>query len=156
MLPDRLQYFFNDFWNFENFVKNWTRSAPNYYQNATKDTRKIWEHPGNILFVSICGWFFDFFRKMYVLGTMFPKQSFSQGGVLTLPLWFLYSTITSNAPDDPTHPASCRQSVSLASSLFKTVDLPLHRDIFVYSYPCLAGVPGPCTPRQNMHLKRKQ
>ena len=31
----------------------WTRRPPNYYQNASKNTRKLWEHPGKILFVSI-------------------------------------------------------------------------------------------------------
>ena len=25
MIPDRLQYFLNDFWNFEHFVKIWTQ-----------------------------------------------------------------------------------------------------------------------------------
>jgi hypothetical protein len=35
-----LGYFLDDSGNFENFVKIWTRSPPNYYQNASKNTRK--------------------------------------------------------------------------------------------------------------------
>ena len=46
MIPDRLQYILDDFWNFEKFVKIWTRRPPTYYQNAPKHTRKLWEHPG--------------------------------------------------------------------------------------------------------------
>ena len=44
--PDLLQYFLDDFWNFEHVVKIWTRIPPNYYQNASKNTRQLWEHPG--------------------------------------------------------------------------------------------------------------
>ena len=36
-------YFLDDSGNFENFVKIWTRRPPNYYQNASKNTRKIME-----------------------------------------------------------------------------------------------------------------
>ena len=42
MIPDRLQVFLNDFGNFENLVKIWTRGPPNYYQTASKNTRNIW------------------------------------------------------------------------------------------------------------------
>ena len=38
--PVILQYFFDDFGNFENLVKIWTRRPPNYYQNSSKNTRK--------------------------------------------------------------------------------------------------------------------
>ena len=38
MIPDRLQYL-NEFWNFENFAKIWTRRPPNYHQNTFKHTR---------------------------------------------------------------------------------------------------------------------
>ena len=41
-----MQYFLTDFGNFENLVKLWTRELPNYYQNASNATRKIWKHPG--------------------------------------------------------------------------------------------------------------
>ena len=44
MIPDRLQYFLDDFWNCENLVKIWTLGARIYYQNASKHIRKIWEH----------------------------------------------------------------------------------------------------------------
>ena len=37
-----------------------------------------------------------------------------------------------------------------------TVPAAVTGDISFYPYPCLAGVPGPCAPRQNMHLKRKR
>ena len=47
------QYFLDDFGNFGNLVKIWTRRHPNYYQNAWKRTRKICNHPGNMLFMSI-------------------------------------------------------------------------------------------------------
>ena len=43
MIPDRLQYFLDDFWNFENFVNIWTRNPPNYYQHALNNTRKVWK-----------------------------------------------------------------------------------------------------------------
>ena len=38
--PRTLQYFLDDFGNFEKFVKIWTRIPPNYYQHASKKTRK--------------------------------------------------------------------------------------------------------------------
>ena len=40
MIPDRFQYFLDDFWNFENVVKIWTRKPPNNYQQGFKNTRK--------------------------------------------------------------------------------------------------------------------
>ena len=43
-----LQYFLDDFWNFVNLVKIWTRRPTNYYQITPKYTRKIWEHPWKI------------------------------------------------------------------------------------------------------------
>ena len=63
--PDLLQYFLDGFGNFENVVKIWTRGPPIYYPNVSKNTRKLWNHPGKILFVSI--WdspFFENFRKL--------------------------------------------------------------------------------------------
>ena len=45
MIPDRLQYFWNDLWNFENIDLVWNRRPPNYYKNASKQTRKMWTHP---------------------------------------------------------------------------------------------------------------
>ena len=45
MIPDGFQYFFDDFWNFQNFVKIWTRNPPNYCQFTLKNTRKILDHP---------------------------------------------------------------------------------------------------------------
>ena len=54
MIPDRLGYFLDDFGNFENLVKIWTRRPLNYYQNIPKHIRKIWNHPGEILSLSIC------------------------------------------------------------------------------------------------------
>ena len=72
MIPDRFHYFLDDFWNFENLGNIWTRSPPNYYQNASTNTRKIWEHPGNILSVQIWDSFvFGKFSKMYVIENMF-------------------------------------------------------------------------------------
>ena len=47
-IPDRFHYFLDDFWNFQNFVKIWTRNPPNYCQFTLKNTRKIWEHPWKI------------------------------------------------------------------------------------------------------------
>ena len=40
MIPDRFRYFLDDFWNSEHLVKIWTRRPPNYYQNASQNTRK--------------------------------------------------------------------------------------------------------------------
>ena len=65
-------YFLDDSGNFENFVKIWSRNPPNYYQNASKNTRKLWNHLGKILFLSI--WDsqnFENVRNLYVLGTSF-------------------------------------------------------------------------------------
>ena len=36
MIPDRFQYFLDDFCNFENLVKIWTRRPPNYHKNILK------------------------------------------------------------------------------------------------------------------------
>ena len=52
MIPDRLQYFLDDFWNFENFIKIWTVYLLTITKNASKNTRtygRILEnvsHPG--------------------------------------------------------------------------------------------------------------
>ena len=47
-------YFLDDSGNFENFVKIWTRRPPNYYQNASKNTRKIMESSWkNIIYVNL-------------------------------------------------------------------------------------------------------
>ena len=45
MIPDRLGYILNDFGNFQNLIKIWTRRPPNYYQNAST----IQDNLGNIL-----------------------------------------------------------------------------------------------------------
>ena len=45
MIPDRLQYFLDDFWNFENF----TESGPMDPVFITKLLQKIYEKDGNIL-----------------------------------------------------------------------------------------------------------
>ena len=47
MFPDQSQYFLDNLWDFETFVNIWTRRRPNYYQNTSNNTRKIWEHTGN-------------------------------------------------------------------------------------------------------------
>ena len=51
--PDLLQYFLNDFGNFESFVKIWTRGPPNYYQNASANTRNYGSILENIMFVNL-------------------------------------------------------------------------------------------------------
>ena len=51
--PDLVQYFLDDLGNFENLVKILTRNPPNCYQRALQNTRKIWNHLGKILFMSI-------------------------------------------------------------------------------------------------------
>ena len=53
MIPDRLQFFLNDFWNFEKLVKICARGPPNYYQNAFNNARNMgtsWKH---IIFVNL-------------------------------------------------------------------------------------------------------
>ena len=55
-----MQYFLDDFWNFEHFVNIWTRRPPNYYQNASNNTRNIWKHPG-IYYLCEYGIHFVFF-----------------------------------------------------------------------------------------------
>ena len=49
MIPDILQYFLDDFWNFQNFQQIWTRGPRIYHQNGHKNIRKLWEHLGKIL-----------------------------------------------------------------------------------------------------------
>ena len=44
-----MQYFLDDFGNFEHFVKIWTRGPPNYYQKCFKHMGKIMESSFNIL-----------------------------------------------------------------------------------------------------------
>ena len=47
-------YFLDDSGNFENFVKIWPPTPPNYYQNASKNTRKIMESSWkNIIYVNL-------------------------------------------------------------------------------------------------------
>ena len=48
------QYFLDDSGNFDFFVKIWTRSPPDYYQNASNNTRKIMESScTNIIYVNL-------------------------------------------------------------------------------------------------------
>ena len=53
MIHDRLQYFLDDFWNFEHFVKIWTRRPSNYYQNASTSTQKYGDIKEHIIFVNL-------------------------------------------------------------------------------------------------------
>ena len=53
MVPDRLQYFLDDYWNFDNFVKILTRRPPNYYPNAFTNARKYGNILDNITFVNM-------------------------------------------------------------------------------------------------------
>ena len=54
MIPDRFQYFLDDFGNFENSVKIWTRRPPNCYQNVSKNTRTIMDPSWkNIMYVNM-------------------------------------------------------------------------------------------------------
>ena len=39
MILDRLQYFYDDFWNFEHLAKVWTCRPPNSYQYASTNTK---------------------------------------------------------------------------------------------------------------------
>ena len=59
MIPDRLQYCLDDFWNFENFTKSWpywAKSGPVdpvfvafiIQKILQKMLESIWEHPGNL------------------------------------------------------------------------------------------------------------
>ena len=52
-VPGHFAIFKKKIGNFEHLVKIWTRGPPNYYQNASTNTRKIWSHLGQILFMSI-------------------------------------------------------------------------------------------------------
>ena len=66
-----MQYFLNEFGNFDNFVKIWTRRPPNYYQNALTNTRKYGIIQGKYYLCQYGTHFFENVRRMYVLGTMF-------------------------------------------------------------------------------------
>ena len=71
MIPDRFQYVLDNFWNFENLVKFWTRRPPNYYQKCFNE--KIWEYAGKRLSLEI--WeSTNVLSKKYVLGTKLRKQ----------------------------------------------------------------------------------
>ena len=52
MIPDRLGYFSDDFWNFGYLVKIWTRGPPNHYQTCFQKKRNM-ESSRTILFLSI-------------------------------------------------------------------------------------------------------
>ena len=52
MIPDLLQYFLDDFWNFQKSHQIWTRGPRIYHQNTPKNKGKygnIFEH---IMFVN--------------------------------------------------------------------------------------------------------
>ena len=51
--PDILQYFLDDFGNFEIFVKIWTRSPPNYLQITLKLQEKYWNIIGKYGFENL-------------------------------------------------------------------------------------------------------
>ena len=67
MIPDRLHYVLDDFWNFE-ILSKYERSPPDYDQHALKHTRKVmgtsWKH---IIFVNMGLKKFDLFENMYDL-----------------------------------------------------------------------------------------
>ena len=45
MIPDRLQYFFEHFWNDQKRDQILPLGPRIYHQNTTTNTGKIWEHP---------------------------------------------------------------------------------------------------------------
>ena len=63
-----MQYFLDDFGNFENLVKIWTRRPPNYYQNASTNTKKCGDILEHIIFVNLGTnkFVFWFFWRSYV------------------------------------------------------------------------------------------
>ena len=58
MIPDRLQYFLEDFWNDKKCDQIWTLGPRIYHQNTSKNTRQIWKHPWAIYSYLII-WNFD-------------------------------------------------------------------------------------------------
>ena len=70
-VPGPFAIFLDNSGNFENLVKIWTRGPPNYYQNASNNTRKY----GIILEKYYCCQSGtsknENFRNLYVLGTSF-------------------------------------------------------------------------------------
>ena len=50
MIPDRLQYFLDDFWNDKKCDQIWTLGPRTYHQHTSKNTRTIWERPWQNLF----------------------------------------------------------------------------------------------------------
>ena len=51
MIPNRLQDFLSDIWSFEHFAK-YGPSDPIVVNKILQKYKKIWEHPGNIFFIS--------------------------------------------------------------------------------------------------------
>ena len=40
-----MQYFLDDFWNFQKIYQIWTLGPRIYHQHTSKDTEKLWKHP---------------------------------------------------------------------------------------------------------------
>ena len=53
MIPDQLQYFLDDFWNFQNVHQIWTCGPRIYHQKTTKNIRKFMESSLKVLFLHI-------------------------------------------------------------------------------------------------------
>ena len=86
-------YFLDDSGNFENFVKIWPPTPPNYHQNTSKHTRKIMESSlKNIIFWYLSIWNFEIFRifwkanppvfliNRFGFSKYFPKNIFRRWG----------------------------------------------------------------------------
>ena len=94
MIPDRLQYFANDFWNDQKCDQIWTLGPCIHHQNTSTNTRKVWEHPWNIIchiweseilkiLEGICTFFRDWgireFENLEHLKMAFGKLKFGNG-----------------------------------------------------------------------------
>jgi hypothetical protein len=71
-----LQYFLDDFGSFENLVKIWTRRPPNYHQNISTNTRKIWNH----------------FQKYYLQAT---ASAADPSGIRRIDVWIQSALVSS-------------------------------------------------------------
>ena len=75
-VPGPVQYFLDDFGNFESLVKIWTRRSPNYYQHPLTKTRKFMESSLKLIIFISENLELDFLKCLKGTTTIFLKNIF--------------------------------------------------------------------------------